>query len=1253
MRIVIDMQGAQTESRFRGIGRYTLSLAQAIVRNRGEHEILLALNGLFSETIEPIRAAFHGLLPQENIRVWYAPGPVQECEPSNTWRRENAELIREAFLANLQPDIVHISSLFEGYIDDAVTSIGRFDPSTLVSVSLYDLIPLLNPDCYLKPNSNYQQYYLRKISHLQYAGVMLAISEFSRQEGLAHLGVTESQITNISIAIEPRFQSISVTKETAEQLRRKFGLIRPFILYTGGADERKNLPRLIQAFITLPPKIRTSYQLLLVGKMQEGCIAKLNHLARSANLKPDELRFTGYVTDEELVQLYNLCELFVFPSWHEGFGLPALEAMACGAPVIGANTSSLPEVIGLDAALFNPLDVTAIASKMAQALEDDVFRATLRKYSSQQAKHFSWDETAKRAFTAWESLKNSQPQYNPTSLPSGRKPKLAFVSPLPPERTGIADYSAELLPVLAEHYDIEVIVAQEAISNPWIKDHCPVRSIEWFKRHKHRFDRVLYHFGNSQYHLHMFSLLEEIPGTVVLHDFFLSSIVAHRDGSGLAPGSWTSELYHAHGYSAVQQRFHTEDLAGVIWTYPCNFSVLQSAQGVIVHSETSRRLAYQWYGRQVSDNWTVIPLLRTPAIESDRISARQQLKFSKDDFIVCSFGLLDSRKLYHRLLHVWLKSKLAMNTQCILVFIGEKDDNKYKQQLLKIIRESSSPEQIKITGWVDADTFHRYLAAADVAVQLRTHSRGETSAAVLDCMNYALPLIVNANGSAAELDSEAVWMLPDEFTDTELIEALEKLWQEPEYRCALGERARKTIQNHHAPAKCAHRYAEAIERFHRRAETTTPALIQAIGTQQQSTPSDTELLYLANTIATTLPLLRPVKRLFLDVSAIYLYDLKTGIQRVVRSILLEWLFNPPVGYRVEPVFTGIDQPGYYYARRFTLQFLGCPESMLADEPIDFRAGDLFIGLDLQPHVVPAQHQYLEMLRHNGVSIYFIVYDMLPVLLPHAFPPGADASHTNWLHTIACFDGAICISRAVANELNNWFNKNAPDRLRPFDISWFHLGADARNSVPTYGMPTNAEMVLVNLTSRPSFLMVGTIEPRKGYAQTLAAFEKLWAEGMDINLVIVGKRGWMVEAFVKKLRHHPELNKCLFWLEEISDEYLEKIYAASKCLIMASEGEGFGLPLIESAQYKLPIIARDIPVFQEVAGEYAWYFSGLEPENLAEAINQWLLLYQEGKHPKSDAMPWLTWKQSAENLKKVIFERKANLNALPHELKSTQ
>jgi glycosyltransferase involved in cell wall biosynthesis len=155
------------------------------------------------------------------------------------------------------------------------------------------------------------------------------------------------------------------------------------------------------------------------------------------------------------------------------------------------------------------------------------------------------------------------------------------------------------------------------------------------------------------------------------------------------------------------------------------------------------------------------------------------------------------------------------------------------------------------------------------------------------------------------------------------------------------------------------------------------------------------------------------------------------------------------------------------------------------------------------------------------------------------------------------------------------------------------------SVPSVGLPSNVDYVMSVLDSRVTFLMVGTIEPRKGQKQTLEAFDLLWNQQIDVNLVIIGKQGWLIDELIEKIRGHSELNRRLFWLEGISDEYLEKVYAASTCLIAASEGEGFGLPLIEAAQHKLPIIARDIQVFREVAGEYAFYFSGLEAELLAD------------------------------------------------------
>jgi glycosyltransferase involved in cell wall biosynthesis len=1249
MRIVIDMQGAQTESRFRGIGRYTMSFSQAVARLRGKHEIILALSGLFPDTIEPIREVFDGLLPQENIRVWYAPGPVREGHPGNESRREVAEKIREAFLASLSPDVIHVSSLFEGYEDDAVTSIGRFDDTTRVSVTLYDLIPLLNPDHYLKPNPPYAEYYQRKLEYFKQATLHLAISEASRQEGLVHLGLPDSRVINTSIAIEEYFQPIRVDDTSATLLREKFGLTRPFVLCAGGADRRKNLPRLIQAFAAMPPALRADHHLVLAGKMCEGIVSEFKHQAETAGLKPDDLLFTGYITDEELVQLYNLCKLFVFPSWHEGFGLPALEAMACGAAVIGANTSSLPEVIGLGDAQFDPLEVTAITRKMAQALQDGAFRAMLREHGLRQAKKFSWDESARRAIAAWESLKSAQP--DPARRSTVRKPRLAFVSPLPPERTGIADYSAELLPALAEHYDIDVVVAQDRVDDPWINEHCAIRDVQWLLSHAGDVNRVLYHIGNSPFHQHMVKLLRVIPGVVSLHDFFLPHIVAYMERAGIEPNAWTEALYHSHGYSAVRELFRARDIESIIWKYPCNLDVLQRALGLIVHSGYSLDLTRQWYGSIQKDDWAVIPHMRRLQWNVDRVKAREVLGFTDDDFVVCSFGILAPSKLNHRLLEAWLASRVSERNNSYLVFVGENHGGGYGQDLLMRIANSNARERIRITGWAEADTFRQFLAAADVAVQLRTLSRGETSGTVLDCMSHGLPTIVNANGSMAELAVDGVWMLPDEFDDVALIEALEKLWREPEHRRALGLRAREAILTHHEPAECARRYVDAIERFHRRAETAMPALIRVIAAQKAFAPNDTELQDISKTLAATLPLPHRARHLFLDISATFLIDRKTGTERVARALIMALLDMAPSGYQVEPVYLSNEEGDwrYRYARRYTLGLLECPTDVLADEIVEPECGDLLVGLDISgdPLIQAEREGLYADYRNRGVMVYFMVHDVLPITMPEVFPPGTDECHAKWLQAVSKFDGAICVSKAVADEFDRWRKDEGLELggRRPFRLIWSHHGADIENTAASRGLPDNAEWTLSRLQSCPSFLMVGMIEPRKGYLQVLEAFTELWQQGLQINLVIVGKEGWIglpdeirrtIPETIRKLRSHPELGKRLFWLEGISDEYLEKVYTASACLLAASYGEGFGLPLIEAARHKLPIIARDIPVFREVAEEHAFYFKGNDTEALANRIEEWLSLYDRNNHPKSDDMPWLTWKESTGTLLRFLL-----------------
>jgi glycosyltransferase involved in cell wall biosynthesis len=186
------------------------------------------------------------------------------------------------------------------------------------------------------------------------------------------------------------------------------------------------------------------------------------------------------------------------------------------------------------------------------------------------------------------------------------------------------------------------------------------------------------------------------------------------------------------------------------------------------------------------------------------------------------------------------------------------------------------------------------------------------------------------------------------------------------------------------------------------------------------------------------------------------------------------------------------------------------------------------------------------------------------------------------------------------------------------------------------MEANAGHLLRQLRERPCILMVATIEPRKGQQQVLDALDLLWDEGNDLNLVLVGKSGWGMEQFENRLQRHPQRDKQLFWLRGISDEMLQQVYAASSLLLSASTGEGFGLPLIEAAQHGLPILARDIPVFREIAGDHALYFSGDKPRDLAMAIRQWQRLHGACEVPSSAGLNYLSWKQSASQLKALLL-----------------
>lgn len=392
MRIVIDMQAVQNNSKDRGIGRYVRSLVDALLQNSKEHEIILVFNGAFVETLETLLSEYAKQLPEHHLIVFDMLDEVDHFNEGHILSRKLSELLKEYAIAKLEPDLFLVGSLFEGGTDSTVVSIKAHYPHIKTGVILYDLIPLLWPEKYLA-YPPVRLWYEEKLYFLKQADHLFSISEASKQEAIKYLLLPDASITTISSAADTCLFYPSAPIDHA--YLQALNISKPFLMHTSAYEERKNFDRLIEAFSCLPVHLKKEYQLVLVCKLTSFQEEHLKQRMRSCGFENNEVILTGYVSDAQLVSLYRACYLFVFPSLHEGFGLPILEAMSCGAAAIGSQTTSIPEVIGFEEALFDPSSPQTIALKIEEVLTNQMLWKRLKERAWQQAQKFSWKNSAK------------------------------------------------------------------------------------------------------------------------------------------------------------------------------------------------------------------------------------------------------------------------------------------------------------------------------------------------------------------------------------------------------------------------------------------------------------------------------------------------------------------------------------------------------------------------------------------------------------------------------------------------------------------------------------------------------------------------------------------------------------------------------------------------------------------------------------------------------------------------------------------
>ena len=360
MRIGIDIAKALPPRD--GVGNYTYHLTKALIALDGRHEYRL-----FASSPTVSRSAVEATF--ENL-----PATCEIAEPLT--RTQD------------QVDLFHAPSWHY--------PLGH---KGKVVLTCHDLTFLTHPQFHVEVN---RIHCLRgTLEAVVYGAHFLCVSRHTRKQVHHHLGLPEERTSVIDEGYDPTFRATEV-QAAAKRLRKRHGIEHPFILSVGSLEPRKNLVRLVKAYDGLDENLRRRHDLLLVGPSGWLNAALHEYLAERRGI--GTIRLLGFVEREDQVDLYNAASVFVYPSLAEGFGLPVLEAMACGAPVATSSTTSLPEVVGDAALTFKPEDTRAIRRALHRILTEPRLSDDLRNRGLRRAQHFSWERAARETVELYERI---------------------------------------------------------------------------------------------------------------------------------------------------------------------------------------------------------------------------------------------------------------------------------------------------------------------------------------------------------------------------------------------------------------------------------------------------------------------------------------------------------------------------------------------------------------------------------------------------------------------------------------------------------------------------------------------------------------------------------------------------------------------------------------------------------------------------------------------------------------------------------
>ena len=715
MRILIDGQTFESPEIDRGIGVYTKNVINRMINQSYEHEWYIAVSN--TRNLKKLNP-----WAQSQLRVIVSDefNPGSDYERNRAYTDRLQEIIDEHNIDALWiPNPLMVNVLF---LAEAV--------SCPTFVTIYDIIPHIFPiKEWPEPITSEYQRRLGMIKAEKNINLVM-ISEATRKDWVENLNDTRSNMAVTLLSADPRLFYAPRTKKTSDE---------PYILFTGGFDYRKNIDGAIESFALARKKHAKDadflkYRLVIVGKYDQPTKEKYEDFIDGKGLT-GHVELTGFVSDARLAQLYQEADIFFFPSKYEGFGLPLLEAMLAGDFVVSADNSSLPEVCGGLAELFNADKMDQMAEALYRGYTKHKAETTADMRRRQDyALGFSWSKTARETLEMIERC--AMP-----GIEDGKRPSLALFSPWPNQKTGIANYVVKLTPFLKKYFDITIFTTAEGKEIQKL-DGVPVRNIQDFAKSQKKFDYKLYQIGNNEaFHKEIFNILEEEGGIAEVHDFILTAffyISYFKKGEQ----EHFRELLEA-GYGAdAGSDFYEQTLKlgnhPDIFDCPMAHSVVAKAQKTIFHNH--------WCTDQIGDEsvYTVphpsfpMPLPDRDVMEGSRKKLQRLIKKGNKDVVVGCFGWVNNNKR-PRIVIQAVQKLVEKGYNVKLAFWGENGI----EDLPDFIRECGLENRAFISEYLTWNEYYAALEMSDIVVNLRYPSMGEASGTLCEAFQAGKPVIVS------------------------------------------------------------------------------------------------------------------------------------------------------------------------------------------------------------------------------------------------------------------------------------------------------------------------------------------------------------------------------------------------------------------------------------------------------------------------------------------------------------------------------